>query len=93
LQRLEDVLVFRVHGQDNRARRRRLAMHFLCGIDAVQQWHREVEDGHVWMKITDQSNGFMAIGGFTNDVELLTLEKGPQPLSNDQVVLSEEDSE
>src|SRR5439155_535350 len=61
-------------------------------VESVQQRHRKVEDRHIRMKVAGQPDGLVAVGRFGNHFEALALQKRPEPLPDDYVVVGEEDS-
>src|SRR5438093_6153111 len=67
-------------------------MYFLGRVQSVQQRHREIEDGHVGMKVTGEANRLVSVGRFAHHLESAALEKDPQTLSDDEVMVGKEDS-
>ena len=89
----DDLVILGVHGQEDDpgpgARPEDLAG---C-VGTVQLGHGEVEDGHVRAFGLGKPNGLLAIRGFTRDLEPLSLQKNPETLANDLVVVRKDDAQ
>ena len=65
---------------------------FPCGFQTVEPWHRQIEHGHVWTKLPSEPDRFVTVARFSEDEELLKLEQRPEALSNDLMIIGEEDA-
>jgi len=76
-----------VHGQENRPRPWRNTDDLPGGVEPVQQRHGQIEHGHVRARVARPPDGFLAVGGFPDDLEALALQQTFQPLAEDQVIV------
>ena len=59
-------------------------------LDAVQFRHRDVDDDHVRFELAGSGDQFAAVTHRADHVEIL-VEKIPEPLEDDQVVIGQQD--
>ena len=62
------------------------------GVQAIEQRHHDVEDGHVRLELARKPDDLVPVGGFTDDIEAGGGEEKAQALSNDHMVIGEEDA-
>ena len=81
------VVVGAARQQDGTGTGRRL-LDLEGSVEAVEQRHHEVEDRHIRLHLPRQTHGLMAVSGFSDDLEALTLQKELDRLTNDRVIIS-----
>src|SRR5439155_13742640 len=87
---LENVLILRVHGQEDRARPRARSLDLAGCVDAVQERHAHVEHCRVRMELPGQTHRLPAVGGFAHHPKSFALQDRSQRLSEAEVVVGEE---
>jgi hypothetical protein len=70
-----DVRLVGVHAEDDHARRLRQLLGTSRDLDAIELWHRDVEDHHVRAERLAQSYRFEAIGSLANHLDLRIFEQ------------------
>ena len=86
-ERLDNVVGFFVHGQENRSGARTLDADLSGGIDAVEQRHRDIEKRDVGVALASHIHGFAAVGSFGGNFESFLQKDSFQAVANDGVVI------
>jgi hypothetical protein len=76
-----------VHGKEDHPRPRTHSEDLAGRVEAVQDRHREIQDRHVRAAIASQADGLLAVRGFADDLEPLSLHQDLEALADDQVVI------
>jgi hypothetical protein len=65
-----------------------IPVHFAGGLQPVHQWHADIEYRHVRAEVGNHANQFVAVRGFTHDLDAFPLEKRSQALAYEDVIIS-----
>ena len=86
-ERLDNVVGFFVHGQQNRPGARTLDVDLSGSIDAVEQRHRDIEQRNVGVALASHIHGFAAVGSFGGNFESFLQKNALQAVANHSVVI------
>src|SRR5947209_8568069 len=79
--RLQDVVLFRVHGEQNDFCTRRDPVNLSDRSDAVHDRHCQIEDRDIGLILLRQTNSLEAVGSFSHNLEVLAFEKHADALA------------
>ena len=89
-----DVLLVRIHAQDEDARAGELLQDLARHLEAVHLRHRHVEDDHVGLLGAQDVERLGAVAGFAHDEDVLfVLENPPEALADQGVIVDEDDAD
>ena len=88
--RLQDVMVVRVHREENRLGPRAGVKDLPGSVQSIQQRHGEIQDRHVRAARARLTERLLAVAGFRDNGEPFPLQQGFQALPDDRVVIREE---
>src|SRR5947208_4267771 len=91
-ERFQDVLVIRMHGQENHLRLRAGLRDLPRGGDSVQQRHPVIQQGDVRTVLAGQANGLLPVGRLTGDLKPFLLQEQSDALPDDLVVVSQKNA-
>ena len=89
LERVQDIMLVRVHGEQDYFHLGLFAEDFPRGIDAVNQGHGQVEDRHLRMSFFGQPYGVRPVRSLGNHREALLLEQRLQSLADNFMVVGQ----
>ena len=89
LERLQNVSIFRVHGQEYHFGPSTTLVDFAGRIEPVEQRHRQVEDNDVRLKLLCQPQSLPAVRGLPDHLEPFALHQGLQALPDDHMIIGQ----
>jgi hypothetical protein len=91
VQHLEEVVVVFVHGQGEDGRIRVHLLYAPGGLDPVHVGHLHVHQNHVRLQGAHFLDGFPAVFGLADDLDVLArLQQHAQPGTDDDVIISQQ---
>jgi hypothetical protein len=87
------VVVLGVQRQQDRGSPGRSLHDFPGGVQAVESRHGEVEHSGVGPKLAGKLHGLMAVRGLPHNRETRLLQERPQPLTDDNMIVCQQDFE
>ena len=87
------VLVPGVGGEQDRSRSGRVLSYLCHGVDTIHERHIEIQNGHLRTEVLGQPDRLEAVRGLPDYGKPLTFEEALQALTDDDVVVCEDDSQ